>query len=629
MFIKLLEVSVWVTAHLLWFACMLLAMTSLGAPWLRKVVFHSRLERGIFTLGLGAGLAALLLFALGVTGLLGEKIIWVATAIGCLVTLIRYARTPRESRREVYLAVKQTVIKHPLFVLGAAGYWILLLLTTQYPPMDWDATMYHLVLARQYLNDGQILLQPGAIFPILPLLNHMLFVWGLALHDDILAQMVEHLFLLLVAGALFAWGQRQRSEWLGLTAAAFWLAHPLILWLSETAYVDLGLTCFVFLGVYALRVFWDDGAREWWWLGLTLLGFAAGSKLPGMVFFSGASVLAVLAWWRARLTVKQLLLSAGFVLLLIAPWYALIGKLSGNPFWPMFAERSSGLWGDKSTVTALRIWIDLVGVPKTLTNFLLAPVYMIYQPAPFLPDNRLPLFPLIGVWGVAWAVAWWNRSVRWWSLWALMFTGFWFFSSQQLRLWVPAIPLAILAFCESVQWLASRNFLARFIPAPRYVDGFCVVFIVVAFWFGGVTVKDRIRAKGLPPTRMEDRESYLRNIWAHFAAVEYVNNHLTGNDAVYVIQASWLNYYFKTRVVDASGILQQVIQPKYNWPADERWLKWLNNQRVGWIFISTPTVPEAWRTAQQNQPSFQPVWPGWKLVFTDAQAWVFQRTQGY
>jgi hypothetical protein len=106
-----------------------------------------------------------------------------------------------------------------------------------------------------------------------------------------------------------------------------------------------------------------------------------------------------------------------------------------------------------------------------------------------------------------------------------------------------------------------------------------------------------------------------------------VNNHLTNSDAVYVIQASWLNYYFKTRVVDASGILQQVIQPKYKIPADERWLKWLNNQRVGWIFISTPSVPEAWRSAHQNQPDWQPVWPGWKLVFNDAQAWVFQRTQ--
>ena len=92
----------------------------------------------------------------------------------------------------------------------------------------------------------------GIPTPVLPLLNHMLFTWALAIKDDVLAQMVERTFFVLIALGSYAWGKRQNRAALGCAAGALWLAHPLAREIGATAYVDIGLTCFVFLGVYAL-----------------------------------------------------------------------------------------------------------------------------------------------------------------------------------------------------------------------------------------------------------------------------------------------------------------------------------------------------------------------------------------
>src|SRR5439155_22708409 len=118
------------------------------------------------------------------------------------------------------------------------------------------------------LQAHRLVLVWGIPVPVLPLLNHMLFSWAMAIKDDVLAQMVVHTFLMLTALGLYAAGKRQNRPALGCAAAVLWLAHPLILELGSTAYVDIGLTCFVFLGVYALGLFWSGREAFWWYLGM-------------------------------------------------------------------------------------------------------------------------------------------------------------------------------------------------------------------------------------------------------------------------------------------------------------------------------------------------------------------------
>ncbi len=612
---------VWVIVHLGSLSLILLTAAGISSPLLRQVSFHSRLERVVYTMTLGLGLSGLVLFLLGLVGLLFREVIIAATIIGSCAAIIPFVRTHQGRWVESLKRWKEACRpRGPLTIIALLlgfCYWLLLLLTTQYPPMDWDATMYHLVLARQYLTDHQIFIHAGVVFPVLPLLNHMLFTWALALKDDILAQMIEHLFLMLTALGLYAWGRRQGQPQVGLAAAAFWLAHPLVLWLSESAYVDTGLTCFALLGISALRNFRDEGSDAWWRLGLALLAFAAGVKIPGLVFLAVGAWFGVWACLRSKLTWSQLAVGWLLGLVLAAPWYAFIAAQTGNPVWPLFTQFSHGLWGDRSVAEGLDVFVTGAGVPKTPINFVLLPFHLIFQPALFLPDNHLPLFPLIAAWPLAWVMAWRDRSIRWWTLWGLAFTVFWFCSSQQVRLWIPAVPLVGLAICESCAWL-SRRIPRSAIPA-RLIGS---AFVLTAVLYGAVAILARIHQKGWPPLQPQAREEFLATRWSNYPAVRYVNEHADQNDAVYVINCSWVNYYFKPRVVDSAGLLQRSVRPTFNWPADQRWVQWLDNQRVKWIFInlinlSPPLKPNS------TDPAVISSWPDYQLVYADSQTWVF------
>ncbi len=593
---------------------MMLTAARLGDLFLRRFNFHSRLERMIYTITLGLGIAGFILFLLGLVGFLYREVIVVATITGFIFAIVSFLRLHQGRWRERLQVWKKDCCPRGIFgwlvLCFVLGYWLLLLLLTQYPPMNWDTTMYHLVLSRQYLTDHQITSQTGVVFPVLPILNHLLFTWALALKDDVLAQMLEHLFLVFTALGLYAWGERKGRAGIGILAAAFWLSHPLVLWLSESAYVDLGVTCFALLGVTALRNFHDEGRSEWWYLGLVLLALAAGIKISGLVFLGMGAWYGVWAGWRSRLPWRHL--AQGWVIAgcLAIPWYAFVAWHTGNPLWPTFSQFSRGEWADGSVARLLSAFTS-TGVPKTPLNFLLIPFYLIFKPLLFMPDNVLTFSPLLLAWPLAWILAWREASIRWWSLWGLGFTLFWFGSSQQMRLWVPALPLVGLAICESFAWVFAK--LRHGEMAVRLVG---VIFIGVALAFSGVWMLARLRARGKPPVDAQARELYLAMNWRNYRALQFVNEHANSQDAVSVINSSWLCYYFKPRVVDSAGLLQLKFSPLFKWPEDQLWIKSLDGKHVNWIFIN-------------REPPFHnlatDVWPMYKLVYSDDYSLVFQR----
>src|SRR5262245_9180675 len=380
-FATLYNYLAWGVSHLGLWLLMLLSAYGAGNVFLRKCHFITFAERLAFTLGLGMGLVALALFVLGLCGALYAGVIWgltIAAAVGTVLYLFRQARlsVSLSPRLFVSLSWKDYLQRRRLLVYGVAAvalaYAGLLLLAAWYPPMHWDALAGHLPIARQYLIEHRVVALRGGAFPLLPALNHMLFAWAMALKDDILAQMVEYTFLTLTALGLFAWGQRQQEPWLGLAAAALWLSHPLVLWLGESAYVDVGMTCFAFLGVYAMRVFWDKwggGSAEgdtikaglsgsinpqsairnpqssaWWLLASALFGMAAGTKMPALFFVGAGAALGLWARVRSRITWGELAIGWGIVLLVVAPWYGFIAYHTGNPMWPMFPELPRPEW---------------------------------------------------------------------------------------------------------------------------------------------------------------------------------------------------------------------------------------------------------------------------------------------
>jgi hypothetical protein len=646
----MIEYLPWTIAHLGALALTLLCAAGLGNLFLRKSRFHNLVERMVFTVSLGLGFCALVLFILGLLGILYQLLIWILTVAGAVVTVSHWLYSHRGSLeirkwRQV-LRVEQWqqffTLRHAitaLLIFLGVSCWILLLVQSQYPPTNWDSISNHLPIARANLTEHRLAIVPGIPFPVVPLLDHMLFTWALALKSDILAQMVVHTFLMLTALALCAWGKRRNQAALGYAAAAFWLAHPMVRDLGVTAYVDIGLTCFVFLGVYALHVFWDERRSSWWYLGMALLGMGAGTKITGLFFVGLGSLLGlcVLApsWLRnlrsrrskkaladidsseSQFNWTSLVLGGTLAFLILMPWYAFNAYHTGNPFWPMFPQYNRGIWASPTIASLFTQSGIMRGLAQaSLRNFLMLYVDFIRYPARFEAGNNLTLFPPIAIWPLAWIVALFNRSVRWWVFWAFAFTVFWYLQLPFIRYWLPVVPIAGLALCESIQWILEKSRL----PAKLQNGVWLTATLILVLWTS-YDVGKQINVAGLPPATREARQTFLSQLIG-YPAVKYVNAHANKTDTVCVLSASWLNYYFEPRVIDLRGALYGHRKPTFRWPDDKLWTQWLDEENVQWLFIHYRALE---LSIPKQNPVISPFWPDYQIVYADDAIWVFQR----
>ncbi|HVS81005.1 MAG TPA: hypothetical protein VHE60_04665 [Pyrinomonadaceae bacterium] len=615
------DYSLFIVAHAGALGLILFASASLGRVFLRRYRFHSFVEQAVFTLALGLGLWALLFFCLGLLGILYREVILALTAAGVMSFLLPLARRYKSSGlpdlRQWWTLSRPRKSLIVLIVLTGLFYWAILFQLPQYPPAFWDATGFHLALAKEYLAQHRIVPHEGLVFPVTLALNHVLFTWALAIKDGVLAQMIEHLFMIFVALALYAWGKRRDQPGLGLAVAAFWLGTPLVISLGALAFVDMGNACYGFLGIYALRVFWDSREDKWWYLGTTLIAIAAGIKLPGLFFVVIAFAFGLWAYVRSQLTGRALIRGGMLTFLVVAPWYAFVGYITGNPFWPGFTRLSRGVW----RLGADAFWLTWgnVGVPKTLLNFLLLPVQMVFKPDVFVSFDNRHLLPIVIAFPLAWVISLLDRSVRWWTLWALAYTGFWFYGSQQLRFWVPALPLVGLAIYESISWLMKRVGEDAILQSVVWT-----ALAVFALQVGVRSTLIDIRIREWPPPHtLEARERFLERFLEGYAGVEYINRHARGDDVVFSINASWLNYYYRPKAIDTSGLLQLSARPAFHWPEDEPWVRQLESRNIKWVLVNY-TNPQSVLVPKQD-PTRDPFWPDYELVYADSMTWVFRQ----
>ncbi|MEP7274245.1 MAG: hypothetical protein ABI882_22310, partial [Acidobacteriota bacterium] len=355
-----IDLLIWIVAHVAGLGLILAVAYTLADVFLRPLPFASLLERAVMTTATGLGLCALALLALAVLGLLSRPVILTATCLAALVPSWRFVRQFRTLRiRNIDSQLLGLNRWQVAILVGIAVYWALLLLPSLYPPVQWDATTYHLTLARQYLETHQILPNFGVHWPIVPLLNHLLFSWAMALVDDVLAQMVEHSFLMLTAFGLYTLGMRAGKPLLGLAAAVIWVSHPLVRWLGGAAYVDVALASYTFLAIYSLRIVWEKRDYRFWLLGLALSGMAAGTKTTGLVICGLTVLFGLIAAKRVAFTRGQLLKGLSVCAAVAFPWYMLIGFFAGNPVWPLFPQYSQGIWADPRVINRLNtLWQD-------------------------------------------------------------------------------------------------------------------------------------------------------------------------------------------------------------------------------------------------------------------------------
>ncbi len=131
-------------------------------------------------------------------------------------------------------------------------------------------------------------------------------------------------FFVLAVVVVFLWGRRWFSAGAALWAAALFVALPPVLGHSGLATLDMSAAATCGLGLYVLlRWLERPGWKEAAWLGVAL-GLTCLGKFNSVMFFAASLALCGSWWlwlhrgeWQASLRLRQLVLSAGLMLIIV------------------------------------------------------------------------------------------------------------------------------------------------------------------------------------------------------------------------------------------------------------------------------------------------------------------------
>ena len=553
LFFYLIEAFFFVLSHYLVISAFALVSYLLGRRVTKRFVFHSRLEQTSFALATGLALLAGLTLLLGLLGLLYR---WLAIALLAALMWWAYpiwAAWPKKLR-SMLGDLKSRVKSLPLFAVIFAAILVFtapILLLPLYPPTGYDAIMYHLPYSKSYVENHGLVITPYLAQPVSPQNNDMLFTLGLLLYDDMLAQLIELLILVITTLAVSAFGQRYFSPKAGWWAAAIWLANPLVIWLGTTAYVDLGLTLFVMMAVYALCNWLAAGEGRWLVMTGVFCGFAIGVKF--LALFTVAQIAAAVWWTSLKNRLLAPLLVFGLLCLLLPlPWLARNFYYTGNPVYPIlhtsfgrfvspewwhpeysqfafgaesFRPGEEDHWGYKRLSALLKLpWNLVFNYRKWVPPAPLSPLYLV----------MLPFLLLLGFR---------RRRIRIMLVSIALYTVLWFYTVQDLRYLVPTLPLLSLVTAVALErmsgWLTGRRvaalgFLILVAPAPLYA----------AF---------RMHVQGALPVTQEQRNEYLTRWLPSYPAYRFINRLKGKNYSLFVLYDNNMAYYADGVFMGGSG----------------------------------------------------------------------------
>ncbi|MEK6409359.1 MAG: glycosyltransferase family 39 protein [Acidobacteriota bacterium] len=526
-----------------YFAVVLLAFCAyvFGRRLTLGVRYHSPLEQMSFSIALGLGVLAYVVFTLGLCGLLNPAMLISLLLIGLLIcrrvwwgwlSRVRDAETGVDGtnkRQALSVVVVLSILFLPLVILPL------------YPPTAWDATMYHLAYAKIYVQNHQLVLTPYLRFPVFPQNNEMLFTLALQVQDDVLAQLVEFLMMAVLVAAMIAFGWRFFSRRAGLWAGAILLQSPLVIWLGTVAYVELGLMLFVMMTVYALWNFLESRQQHWLILAGAFCGLAMGTKYTGLFFLLVLTVVALFAGWKRR-NLWQSLRPLALAIVIFAPWIVRNFYYTKNPLFPFFYDvfgRAFGyeLWKPEDFHEMHRAIYSQLGVGKDIEALILLPWNLVAHWRSFgALISPLCLFAphLLFIFGIA------RERTRGLLTIGAAFTLYWFFAVQDPRHLMPALPLLSLATAASFDSLLLRW------PSPQRLTSHKLATILGALLLlapGWAWTLLRLRERGPLPVSAQQRDAYLTRELPSYPAYKLLND-LKGRDyRLYALRDERMAYF--------------------------------------------------------------------------------------
>lgn len=460
-----------------------------------------------------------------------------------------------------------------LLIASLAIYALVVLLLSSVPVFSRDAIIHHLAIPKLYLEHGGMVELPQYFFSYYPQLLELIYILPVWAGLDFTAKYIHFLFGILTAWLIFWYIRRTIGVVWGLMGALLFVTIPLILKLSVTVYVDLGLVFFS-TGALLASVLWlEDRRRKWLIIAAISCGLALSVKYNGLLTFLILLLCLPLFYLRSlppeergrqqMAAMKHAALFAFIALLVFSPWMIRNLVWTGNPLYPLFkstfsvASKDAGKSESSEEVKPRRslshFWYRRHLYQESTLETIGIPIRIFFQGEddnPALFDGRLDfallLFPFLLLLGRR------PREMQIVNRLMLVFSCLYILlvyltTDMRVRYVGPAIPpLVILAVFGLHALWSKLSGLAR----PRWETPVVAVLFIAALTpnlFYLVDLWKRIDPFAYLSGRVS-RVEFLSEKVPSFAPTHYINLHLPEESRVLAVYLRQRPYYFEREV---------------------------------------------------------------------------------
>jgi hypothetical protein len=213
------------------------------------------------------------------------------------------------------------------------------------PPISKDALVHHLAIPKLYLKHSGIYEIPSFRFSYYPMNLDLLYMIPLYFGNDIIPKFIHFTFALLTAWLIFNYLRGRLDMTYALFGAFLFLSLPIIIKLSITVYVDLGLIFFSTASIiYLLK--WVEYHFNLKYLLISAIwsGLALGTKYNGLIVYFLLTLFAPFIYSKQMPHTELKFFKAlgyGGIFLLVAlvlfsPWMIRNYIWTNNPVYPLY-----------------------------------------------------------------------------------------------------------------------------------------------------------------------------------------------------------------------------------------------------------------------------------------------------
>jgi hypothetical protein len=490
-------------------------------------------EDFIFGAGVGLGILSCAIFILGATQILYPSTVYLLLGISGIFSFFGWRVRPVGLNRTAPKKLKHTAVD--VFIGSLLLISLLLgLLLVLTPAIGNDVLTYHLGAPKLYLQHHGFYLIPGNLCSNYPLNAEMLYIIGLLLGGDTVAKGIHFgMALLTLMGMVqFARHLVPGAIYISISLLVFY-SIPSVFVNSHMAYVDLALTFYIFLSVYAFLNWFLRKQIQWLVICGVFTGFSAATKYSALLLpFMGCLGILYVSRRREnhnRQAFQFLGVYLFSVLVVGSPFYIKNWVLTGNPLYPFLYSILGGAGWDMELSRQYDLFLNSLGMGRGLLDYLLLPWNVSFHAkmnSPVFDGILGPLFILTLPFAI------WIRNTPAALKIAMAYCGitflFWIASVHQIRYLIPIFPLLSIMVGYVLKYYRRKNVLL-----------FSVLLTIVAggLGFNGYHIfKDfQIISPVQVFTGRESRNAFLDRMIPSHGMFQYINTHLPENARIFFI----------------------------------------------------------------------------------------------